>query len=83
MVTIYATYSEMCFCQRPTLTAEARTAYEPTFRFAKAARLLASSIGAVNFQLNKRSTGRSAYAELPHKCSHRDRQAIRFDWRLY
>ena len=77
MATIYAEYSDGCFCERPALNETVKTPHEPRFNFTKAARELAGKLDAQNFQLNKRTAGKSAYAELPHKCAHRDKQAIR------
>jgi hypothetical protein len=79
---VYATYSTCCFCTKPAMETEVVTPYEPRFQFAKAARQLADKLGAVNFQLNTRGSGRSAYAEIPHKCAHFDKQSIRIDWTL-
>ena len=81
MATIYAEYSDGCFCERPALDETVKTPIEPRLNFAKAARELAGKLDARNLQINKRTTGRSAYAELPHKCAHRDKQAIRITCR--
>lgn len=80
---VYAIYSDGCFCDRPKLNAEVYVPMDPVFKFARAARDVADGLKAEQFRLNKRSTGRSAYAVIPHACNHRDKQAVRIQWELY
>jgi hypothetical protein len=82
---VFAQYSDGCFCQRPELAPHLHSVViplDPRFEFAAAARDLAAKLGAENFRLNKRSTGRSACAELPVACRHRARQAIHITWEI-
>lgn len=78
-VQIVGSYSECCFCPRPTLAPLRGVPYRPRLLFARAAQDWAASCGATWGGLNKY---KSAWATLPHACSHRLSQLIRIDWEL-
>ena len=82
-VKIYATYSDCCFCDRPTLGLDGPTVvtnFRPRFNWRTAVNELAAKLNAVSVWHSQKE--KTSTAVLPIKCAHRETTAIRFDWTM-